>query len=222
MANRISDEEICPEEHGDEGSRCASQEELLSRIHCGRATDRSSYHVGKALSSTSHQSRVTALRSRYPAASVPRCFLISLKKLFPWAIVPSKFSAIVCPISASVSRTPRFTPAPPPGEYAKIGTYSREWSVVGQRGSGSQPWSAVIINKSERLSSGKNSASMRSNSSSDLANPSTSFRWPYSMSKSTRVQKMSPLLRSLTATVNFSIPSMLFLVVTNSLTPRPL
>src|SRR2546422_3457098 len=57
-----------------------------------------------------------------------------------------KFSATVCPISASVFRTPRFTPAPPPGEYARIGTYSREWSVVGQRGSGSQPWSAVISN----------------------------------------------------------------------------
>jgi hypothetical protein len=46
---------------------------------------------------------------------------------------------MVCPISASVSRTPRFTPAPPPGEYVRIGTYSREWSVVAHRESGSHP-----------------------------------------------------------------------------------
>src|SRR5713226_3105504 len=77
--------------------------------------------------------------------------VISLKKLLPCGIVPPKFSAMVCPISAKVSRTPRFTPAPPPGEYATIGTYSREWSVVSQRGSGSHPWSAVMISMSERL-----------------------------------------------------------------------
>jgi len=47
--------------------------------------------------------------------------------------------------------------------------YSREWSVVAQRGSGSHPWSAVIINMSERLSSGKTPRANRSNSSSDLA-----------------------------------------------------
>src|SRR6266851_2402636 len=143
-----------------------------------------------------HQSRVTVIASTHLATSLLRCLLISLRKLFPCGIVPSKFSATVCPISASVSRTPRFTPAPPPGEYAKIGTYSREWSVVAQRGSGSHPWSAVIISMSERLRRGKNAASMPSNSSSDLANPSTSFLWPYSMSKSTRLQKINPLLRS--------------------------
>jgi len=43
------------------------------------------------------------------------------------------------PQSASVDRAPKFTPAPRAGEYARIGTYSREWSVVSQRGSGSQP-----------------------------------------------------------------------------------
>ncbi len=58
-------------------------------------------------------------------------------------------------MSASVSRTPRSTPAPLPGEYARIGTYSREWSVVSQRKSGSHPWSAVIISRSESVSSGK-------------------------------------------------------------------
>ncbi len=78
--------------------------------------------VGKASFTPSH----TALASRYLATSLLRCFRISFKKLFPCGIVPPKFSAMVCPISASVSRTPRSTPAPPPGEYAKIGTYSRE------------------------------------------------------------------------------------------------
>src|SRR6267143_1694572 len=77
-----------------------------------------------------HQSRVTDIVFRYRATSVLRCFLTSLKKLFPCGIAPPKFSAIVCPMSASVSRTPRFTPVPSPGEYAKIGTYSREWSAV--------------------------------------------------------------------------------------------
>src|SRR5712691_7916624 len=126
------------------------------------------------------QSRVT---SRGCCFSLPcyftlLCFFNSLKKLLPWGIVAPKFSAIVWPISASVSRTPRFTPAPPTGEYARIGAYSREWSVVAQRGSGSHPWSAVIINISERLNSCKKFPSMTSNSSSDFAKPSTSFRWP--------------------------------------------
>ncbi len=76
--------------------------------------------------SRSDSSIPTTVAARHPATSLLRCCLISLKKLFPWGIVPPKFSAIVCPMSASVSRTPRFTPAPPPGEYAKIGTYSRE------------------------------------------------------------------------------------------------
>src|SRR5216683_4140884 len=106
--------------------------------------------VGKAPSYASHQSRITVHVSRYLATSLLLGFLISLRKLFPCRIAPPKLSAIVGPISASVSRTPRFTPAPPPGEYASIGTYSREWSVVGQRGSGSHPWSAVIINHRDR------------------------------------------------------------------------
>src|SRR5208282_1502154 len=87
--------------------------------------------------------------------SLPYSLLTSFKKLLPCKITPPKFSATVCPISASVERTPRFTPAPPPGEYARIGTYSREWSVVGHRESGSHPWSAVIINKSEGRSSAR-------------------------------------------------------------------
>src|ERR1700674_747640 len=63
----------------------------------------------------------------------------SLKKLFPCGILPPKFPAMVCPMSASVWRIPRFVPVPLAGEKARIGTYSREWSVVGQRGSGSHP-----------------------------------------------------------------------------------
>src|SRR2546429_2669155 len=230
MANQEADEDFCPERPGGaEGPLCIPWKEsalrsIATKVLCSYPARQVVLRsvATKEFSSTSHESAVTAIASPYLATSLLRCFLISLKKLFPCGIVASKFSAIVCPISASVSRTPRFTPAPPAGEYAKIGTYSREWSVVAQRGSGSHPWSAVIISMSERLSSGKNSPSMQSNSSSDLANPSTSFRWPYSMSKSTRLQKISPLARSLTAAVSFSIPSVLFLVVTYSSTPRPL
>lgn len=52
--------------------------------------------------------------------------LINIKKLSPCKICPLKLSAIVCPMSASVERTPRFTPHAFDGEYARIGTYSRE------------------------------------------------------------------------------------------------
>src|SRR5260370_42629021 len=84
--------------------------------------------------------------------------VISLKKLLPCGIVPPKFSAMVCPISAKVSRTPRFTPAPPPGAYTTIVTYSRDWSVVYHRGSGSHPWSAVLLTMSEGRSEDNDSA----------------------------------------------------------------
>src|SRR6266478_3274888 len=137
-----------------------------------------------------------------------------VKKLEPCKIFPPKFSAMVCPISASVARVPKFTPAPQPGEYATIGTYSREWSVVSQRGSGSHPWSAVIISKSARVSRRRKSASSASNSSSDFANPSTSLRCPYNMSKSTRLQKITPSGRSRSAALNFSMPSTFDFVVT--------
>ncbi len=38
------------------------------------------------------------------------------RKLLPWGIEAPKFSAMVCPMSARVSRTPRFAPRPLPGE----------------------------------------------------------------------------------------------------------
>src|SRR5271169_4718511 len=66
------------------------------------------------------------------SVSPPQVFT-SFKKLFPCGIERPKLSATVCPISASVARTPRFAPAPLAGEYARIGTYSREWSVVPAR-----------------------------------------------------------------------------------------
>src|SRR5258708_18232418 len=97
---------------------------------------------------------------------------------------------MVCPMSASVWRIPRFTvvllgepgrlgeSAPVAGEKARIGTYSREWSVVGQRGSGSQPWSAVIIKRSDLPNNGKNGPSKPVNPSREFANPPPSLHIP--------------------------------------------
>jgi len=49
----------------------------------------------------------------------------SRRKLVPCGIAAPKFCAMVWPMSASVSRTPRFAPVAAAGEYARIGTYSR-------------------------------------------------------------------------------------------------
>jgi len=105
-----------------------------------------------------------------------------------------KFSAMVCPMSASVDRAPKFTPAPRAGEYARIGTYSREWSV----GLPARIRIAAVIRGNHQQivfarAARRKSPSSASNSSRDLANPSTSLRWPYSMSKSTRLQKNQPV-----------------------------
>ena len=48
------------------------------------------------------------------------------KKLSPCTILPPKFSATVCPISANVARVPKSAPTRFASEYARIGTYSRE------------------------------------------------------------------------------------------------
>src|SRR5439155_6259064 len=84
----------------------------------------------------SHSGYEASTQITHDSAHAP--VVSSARKLTPCGIFASKFSAMVCPMSASVERVPKFTVAPP-GEYAMIGTYSREWSVVSQRGSGSQP-----------------------------------------------------------------------------------
>src|SRR5262249_33879864 len=56
-----------------------------------------------------------------------------------------------CQLRVRSAASAEESPGEKDGEYARMGTYSREWSVVSQRGSGSQPWSAVIISKSSRV-----------------------------------------------------------------------
>ena len=79
-----------------------------------------------------------------------------------WPLEP-KISATVWPISLSVPRTPRFTPARTLGPETSSGTYSRLWSVDGVVGS--QPWSAVNTVRSPSPRRLSNSGTHASNSS---------------------------------------------------------
>ena len=71
------------------------------------------------------------------------------------------------------------------------GTYSREWSVLGVVGS--LPWSAVTTSRSSGAQprQQRRRAARRSARGSRRSRP-TSLRWPYCVSKSTRLAKISP------------------------------
>ena len=73
------------------------------------------------------KTRATAAAPHYFALKkLFQSFEICLRKLLPCGIAPPKFSAMVWPMSASVSRMPRLTPRFPAGLYVTMGTYSRE------------------------------------------------------------------------------------------------
>jgi len=98
--------------------------------------------------------------TRLPVAAAS---VASRRKLFPCRIVAPKFPAIVCPMSASVSRMPKFAPASNAGPSTRqnrdvLARMVGVWASVDRD---QQPWSAVIISRSVRLSWGKKPASKR-------------------------------------------------------------
>src|SRR5829696_1618367 len=104
------------------------------------------------------------------------------------ALPPSQ-ALTVAPTSAN-SPSCRLPSALRPCTYASRSACSREWSVDGVVGS--QPWSDVSTNRSPGRSASSRSGSRRSKSCRQRWKLSGSFRWPQSMSVSTRFVKISP------------------------------
>jgi len=148
--------------------------------------------------------------SRRPLISAAQ--LSAFKKLFPCGITPPNSPQWSAHVRQSLP-TPRLNPCCFAGVYARIGTYSREWSVVGQRGSGSQPWSAVIIrDRAPSATAGTTPAPRRTP-------PVTAQTLPHPCGDQEHVEihqvaENQATLRSLAASTSFSIPSALEFVVT--------